>query len=355
METTLRKKIRLLDVARECQVSLPTASMALANHPEINHETCKRVQMVSKKLGYQRPGERTYGLKQKESLQKSLRFGFLLIGTRLSDEVMTSTLHAMSMQASELKVRLELRALEDVNNSMLTKEQVLEFIRELDGIILEGLIDTNLLSLIENTHLPYVVLGNIISQSGEIPPTIGHFITYNVQAMGQLATARLLACGHRRIGFFTEQTFRGLWNSQWMLGYLSAQWEIGSVPDPAMIHVAGKPRIGGVPAAEYFTALKEPPTAYISPDVRTAASFINQMAKWGHFIPDDAMILGGLPDIASKYHLENHPLIGVESESLGKVTLDFLYQLYKDPALTPRTIQLPFITRNLPLPTTKPE
>jgi LacI family transcriptional regulator len=352
MDTLAKKKIRLVDIAAMAKVSVPTASLALANSPEINADTCKRVQMISKKLGYLRPGERHRWLEQKIPEQKSLRFGFLLVGRRLNDEVMTSMLHAMSIEASSLKIRLELKAIEDITSSEALKDQVVDFVRELDGVIVEGLVDSLLLNLIETSHIPYVVVGNMITQPGEIPPIAGHFVDWNVQAMGQLAAGRLLACGHQRIGFFCEKIFRGLWNYRWLMGYHDAHWEAGISPDKSLVHISEEILVGGKPAADYFCSLENPPTAYICPDIRVAASFIDQMNRYGIRISPETLFLGGLPEIAPKYHMEAYPLIGQEVDKIGKIAIEYLLQLHENPGMSPRFLQIPFITQNFIEPAT---
>jgi LacI family transcriptional regulator len=349
METIQNKKVRLSDVAKIAKVSIPTASMALANNPEISEETCRRIQMISKKLGYLRPGERSQPSRQIDET-KSLRFGYLLIGKSLTDEVVIGCLRDMSRQASALRVRLELKAIEDVSNPQSVEIQMLEFIRELDGVVLEGLMNKSFLKTVEETHVPYVVLGHIMTKPGEVPPEFGHFVDWNVQAMGQLATARLLACGHRRIGFFCEKVFHGMWNYHWIMGYHDAHWELNLPVESSLIHVAGKAFAGGEPAADYFSKMENPPTAYICPDVRIAASFFSSMAKRGTVITPGNLIIGGTPEVVPKYHMEGFPLIGQDSENLGKVVIDTLHQLHQNPAVGSRLIQLPFSTQNLPEP-----
>ena len=47
-------KIRLKDIAKYAEVSVATVSMALADHPQVNEETRRKVKLASRKLGYKK-------------------------------------------------------------------------------------------------------------------------------------------------------------------------------------------------------------------------------------------------------------------------------------------------------------
>ncbi|MFA5863948.1 MAG: LacI family DNA-binding transcriptional regulator [Phycisphaerae bacterium] len=350
MITITPKKVRLSDIAQAADISLSTASMALSDHPRINSETKKLVQRLSKKFGYLRPGDRNSLLKKTTNGQKSIRFGFLIVGNRPSDDVFASLLHSMTIYAKELNVRLEVSSIENVGNSVNVQRQVSDFVHELDGLLIEGLIDKELLSFIEKTNIPYLVQGNIITKPGEVPPNFGHFISEDNRAMGYLGTGRLIACGHRRIGFICEKIYHGLWMHNWLAGYQLAHLDANLGLDPGLIHVAGETFVGGIPAARHFSSMANPPTAYLVPDFRIGASFINEMQSRGISIPRESIILGGVPDVAVKYHLESYPAICADHILMGRVSIENLYRLYQNPTPYSTAINIPFTTCNLPEP-----
>jgi LacI family transcriptional regulator len=350
MDTIAPKKVRLSDIAQAADISLSTASMALSDHPRINMETKKIVQRLSKKFGYRRPGERNYLQKKTTAGQKSIRFGFLIVGNRPSDDVFASLLHSMTACAKELNVRLEVSSVGDIGNSGDVQRHVSDFIHELDGLLIEGLIDKKLLDFIEKTNIPYVVQGNIMMEPGEIPPNFGHFVTNDNRTMGYLGTGRLISCGHRRIGFICEKVYHGLWTHNWIAGYQLAHLDANLNLDPGLIHVAGETFVGGIPAAKYFSSMANPPTAYVVPDFRIGASFINEMQNRGIPIPRESIIFGGVQDVALKYHLDTYPAIFADHVLIGRVSMENLYRLFHNPTPYSSIISIPFTTSNLPEP-----
>jgi LacI family transcriptional regulator len=350
MNTITPKKIRLSDIAKAADISISTASMALADHPRINDETKKLVLRLCKKFGYQRPSERSSFARTDK--HKSVRFGFMFVGSRMDDESHIPAIHALTAHAKELNVRLEISSIAETESFAAIQQQLTDFISDLDGLIIQGIIDKALLAGIEKMNIPYVIQGSIILKPGETPSNMGHFITMDFQAMGSLAAGRLIACGHRRIGFVSEKIYPGLYNHGWLAGYRQAHYDAGLVPAPQMVHIAGERLVGGKPAARYFSTLAEPPTAYVIPDFRTGASFINEMQAYGIQIPRESIILGGVPDMAIKYHLEQYPSICGDNLLFVKVTLDTLYRLYQKPVAYSTVINIPFTTQNLPKPPT---
>jgi DNA-binding LacI/PurR family transcriptional regulator len=158
MVTVENKRIRLQDVAKEAKVSVATASMALSDCPDISEGTKQRIRNMSKKLGYQRPADKQLLRQHNEQKPKILRFGFMSVGTRLNDEILTDLLHELTMEAVSIGLRIEVSATDNISNHDALVKQTLAFGHELDGLILTGRVDDNLLSGIEMYHIPCVVV-----------------------------------------------------------------------------------------------------------------------------------------------------------------------------------------------------
>jgi DNA-binding LacI/PurR family transcriptional regulator len=342
------KKIRLVDIARATNTSISTVSAALLDHPDINPETKRRVQLLSQKLGYIPPGERTRRLAQKKQAQEFKRFGFLLIGERLNDEIITGMLHEMMMQASTLEVRIEMSAVDNLDSQEKIKQHIQMFSQGLDGLIVEGHVNRTIFQYLENTHLPYVAIGSLPAEPDAVVPVAGHIIMEDNIAMGQLATHRLFACGHKKIGFICEMLPQGLWYYKWLAGYRLAHYDLGMEPDAARVHVAGKQFTGGKPAAEHFAVMPDRPTAYVIPDIRTGASFIEEMRKRSIEISRNSIILGSIREVAQNYQMESYPMICSNINEMGRYALEYLVRLQQTPTLAPATIQIPFTSYNLP-------
>jgi DNA-binding LacI/PurR family transcriptional regulator len=347
MATETQKKIRLADIARMTNMSISTVSAALLDHPDINSETKRRVQLLSQKLGYLPPGERTRRLARKKQTQEIKRFGFLLIGGRLNDEIIAGMIHEMMLQASEMNVRIEMSAVNNIISSETTKQHIQAFSQGLDGLIVEGHVNKTIFQYLENTHLPYVVIGSLPAEPNTVIPVVSHMIMEDNIAMGQVATHHLFACGHQRIGFICEMLSQGLWYYKWLAGYRLAHYDVGIEPDATLIHIAGREFAGGKPAAEYFSEMPNRPTAYVVPDIRTGASFIEEMSKRKTEIPRDSIILGSIREVARKYQVEGYPMICSNINEIGRYALEYLVRLQQTPTMPPATILIPFTTYNL--------
>lgn len=357
----MKKHIRLIDVAQMAKVSVATASMAMADHPDINDDTKHRIRILGRKLGYQRPVDRALR-RNKKQMSKGARFGFMSVGTRLSDEVLTDFLHELSIRAVSAEARLEVCSVQDVDDAETLASYVLDFARQLDGLIIQGLVSRHLLEKLKQEHIACVVFGNTLNDSNEdfssfskMPSMsgIGHTIGADEIKMGRLATSCLISAGHRRVGFVCEKVYPGLWAHNWLGGYRLAHFDAGLVCDDGLVHVAGKTFVGGKPAASAFTAMKNPPTAWVVTDVRVAASFIQAMSERDVGIDNGSIIIGGQPSIAIKYHLEDYPLITHDTVLCARAAIERLAQLADSPVSYSTVLHIPFTTRNLPDPHTK--
>jgi hypothetical protein len=274
-------------------------------------------------------------------------FGYMLIGTRLQDEARSILVNSLVEKASPLRVWLEAAAVEDASNPHVVVDRTLSFARNLDGLIISGLIDNLLLTRIAELGIPCVAIGNSILMESRPVNSRLKFVWADFIQMGEISTARLIAAGHRRIGFVSEVIPKHLTNYCWMQGYQLALLDAGLTVDPALIHVAGKTFVGGEPAARDFLALENPPTAYVIPDVRTAASFLTAMRNRGFDVPKSSLVLGSQIEVARLYHLEDYPQIAFHDDYLAEASLRHLIFLCEQPMSCTEEILVPFTIHNL--------
>lgn len=342
-----RKAVSLRHIAQAANVSLATASMALANHPHVSEDTKQKVRAVAEKAGYirkpRRPSKRTLA-----NPARPARVGFLLLGSPVDDDLHLGYLHSLCLRASDAGARVDIQALEDVSDAVKTAKSVQEFSRGITGLLITGLVNKPVLEVLNRTGVPYIVLGDTMDSFQTHGSGTGQTISYNVEAMGELAVERLLAVGHRRIAFVVERVPRGLWNDRWLRGYQLAHLEHKLDINPELIHITNKPRAGAQAAVDAFLKLPKPPTAYIIPDARLASSFITGMQNAGIKINPQSIIISGFPSVVARYGIQDLPWIGIDIDHMTTLAIRQIQQLVLQPLPCPTQLVLPFGSRNLP-------
>lgn len=311
-----RSKVRLMDIAREANLSVSTVSMALSDHPGISRDTKARIRRLSRRLGYDRPRTRQPSIAGK-------RLGFVLIGGKFDDESTAPALQTVSDRTRSADARLETTSFELASPDEMTRA-LLEFARDLDGIMISGQVTTDLLIALRETQIACAILGRFVDDERYSPPPYGHMIGCDEVRMGQMATASLLAAGHQRIAFICETMPRGLWMSQWYNGYRLVHLDRDMVIDPALTHIAGKPFAGGDSAAEAFSNMTDPPTGFVIPDVRITSSFVRSMRRRGNPVTRDQIVMGGQNYLRARYELHDYPLVSVNIARQAEAGFDLL-------------------------------
>ncbi len=342
-----RKAVSLRHIAQAADVSLATASMALANHPHVSEETKQKVRAIAEKAGYIRKPRRP----NKRSLvnpARPARVGFLLLGSPVDDDLHLGYLHSLCLRASDAGARVDIQALEDVSDPIKTAKSVQEFSRGITGLIITGMVNKPVLDVLNRTGVPYVVLGDTMDSFQAHGSGSGQTISYKVEAMGELAVERLLAVGHKRIGFVVERLPRGLWNDRWLRGYQLAHLEHKLDINQDLIQVTNKVRSSAQPAVDAFLKLSKPPTGYIIPDARLAASFLACMQTANVKIPNQSLIISGFPTVVARYGLQDLPWIGSDIDHMTTLAIRQIQQLVIQPLPCPTEMILPFGSRNMP-------
>ncbi len=342
------RRITLKDVAERAKVSVAAASMALSDHPEISLQTKDRVLDASRKLGYATRREmRAAGIASGRTDMRQQRFGFLLIGSRLDDEAYAGMLHALLVSAAENDARVEVSALEDATDIKAVTERTLAYAKDLHGLLLMGDIRPELLEQMQRANIPHTVVGYVATRGDEYLTTPVQVVATDENAMGRLATTWLLSAGHRRIGYVCEIMQPGQIFERWLAGYAVALLNAGLSADRALVQIAGQTRVGGRLAAEEFDKMSERPTAYVIPDARTAASFVQSMRERGHEINPKDTVIGGQDFMVRRYSLEAHPQVLEDLPRMASIALQQLRQLCRHPANHSAEILVPFATRNM--------
>lgn len=346
------RPVRLKNVAEAAKVSITTVSMALSGHPNIGEDTRRRIARISAEMGYQPKARRLARSRQGKMLlseRKPLsRVGFMLLGTSLNNAANSSILQSLANHCTEEQIALQMAAVESCDQTELFTERTLALAKDVDGLILMGYVDAALLRALRAQEMPHVVLGYTKTTQREALENNVHVISNDDAAMGQLATETLFAAGHRRIAFICETLPRGLSHWRWRDGYATAHLSAGVAMDESLIHVSGVEHSSGDSAAEAMLQLASPPTAYVVPDPRIAAMFLDAMRRRNVDVARDCVIIGCDPTLVDRYGVGDYPRVEYDNESLVAMGLRQLRHLYEHSTTCAATIQMPFTYRNLP-------
>jgi len=349
MKPSLTKPIRLKDIARRAEISVAAVSMALADHPDISPETKRQVREISHVLGYRRAGVYT----SCEPPQKRLeRIGLVMVDCHWDNHSPTVLPRVLSRQARRGDLRLEIFDVEAAGDPIHLLDQILNFGKTLDGLILNGYVGKSIIEALNRQGIPCVVFGSVLVEDSELDqaPTVGHSITTDQIQCGRIAARRLLACGHQRIAFVCRNAPRGLCHWQWMTGYKLALIEAGMPIDPQLIYISGQRTTTGAQVLEQFQSLQSPPTAYIVPDLTLAHSLVQAHANLFPNAPSihNNLISTGVMETATFFAMEDYPIILEDIDRMALATINRLIELSRNPMPEPTQLVLAPILRNLP-------
>jgi DNA-binding LacI/PurR family transcriptional regulator len=314
-------RVTLADIANAAGLSVAAVSMALADQPSISQATKRRVVRLCRELGYHRPGQDRGGTTQPTLRGKAV--GVVIVGSRSNDVSSVLLLHHLAIHLQQQGGRMQVTAVES-HDPRAAVRPTMDLARHVDGLILVGYVDRALLTHLSELDTPMIVLGLVLNPADVPLPERLTMVAPDELGMGRLATAALLAQGHRRVAYICEHAPVGLSHHQWLQGYQLAHLEMNVPIAPELVHVAGRPNVGGEPAARALTALKNPPTAVVVPDAPMVRSFLDACQALGHPMSEAVIVCGGQPERAAAANLHQVGRVYCEHDRLTRTGLDIL-------------------------------
>ncbi|WP_176014260.1 LacI family DNA-binding transcriptional regulator [Victivallis sp. Marseille-Q1083] len=273
-------KLRISDIARLAGVSTAAVSAVLNNRPKISAQTKERVQQIIKTHNYV-PQSAARMLSSKRSYQ----IGFLLsckVTLGLANNYFATMLSGVHDICRKRKYNVVISTydMSDINEFIMPTN-----IRQcnIDGLILAGITDLQVVREIQKTKLPFVIIG------GQYPEDI-LCVNTDEQESCERILSYFYSLGHRRIAvpvyyLFTREIYqearerlcaKNLWNDL----------ELQFPPYQAEEFISGA-RLAGewlaMPLAERFTAL--------AATDQFAAGFLNRFIEAGGNCPQDISII----------------------------------------------------------------
>ncbi|MDX2153746.1 MAG: LacI family DNA-binding transcriptional regulator [Bryobacteraceae bacterium] len=319
-------KPTIKDVAREAGVSVATVSRVLNRSGYFDEATGRAVHDAVARLGYRR---NVHWQRISNNASRTLCF---LLGNRAGlNSMQMRMLVACERVCKEQGFDLVFSRLDYPIEGKAARIELPRIVADqglVDGVILVGRHAPNLLELLGQNALPWVMLGN--NFEGDFHRLPENTLSYDEEAGSADATAYLARLGHRRIAFIGNRGY--LWFRRRQKAYEKAMREAGLTPlsVDADWEAAGA-EYGSLAAAELLRR-KDAPTAIFASNDEVAAGVWKEVTRRGYRIPLD-ISLCGFGD-REEFQILEPPLtsIAVFPERLGAELARMILARLKDPA-----------------------
>jgi DNA-binding LacI/PurR family transcriptional regulator len=322
------KKIKLIDVARAAKVSPATASRLIGGRANVTPETRDRVIKAAVRLGFDLDRGR-----------KSRIIAFLLSNRGVLHPFHSAVLMGAEAYCTEYNYGLLFLPFQyptDASAQELTLPEILQRRQVVAGTIVAGTNSRELLELLTNRGMPWVVLGNNVM--GELNDEHSPAVFFDDVRGACEITQYLQSLGHREIGFvgnlrlpWYARRFRGYKKAMDEAGLTTHVNELSSRDGEEMGYLATKLMLQQVPSL----------TAIFAGDDSSARGAYNAARDCGLAIPD-GLSIAGFNDTLEASSL--HPAltsVHVFTEELGRQLAELLLARIARPDLPAKTVTLP--------------
>ncbi len=283
---TLKSSVTIRDIAREARVGVGTVSRVLNGGTHVSQSTFARVSAVIRRLGF-RPNAQA---------RRILRRRSEMVCFILSNRPFLHSFHAGILQgveacASELKQHVVFAAVHCRRETPPDKIPLPSIILErgwTDGVILAGVVYSNLVRSIEALRIPFVAFGNnVFGLNGQ--RRFDQVCYEGIKGEFE-ATQYLISRGHRLIAFVADTSYP--WFREQYQGYLRAMKANNLVP----ISLTPQREVGSVEYGEWAASQlvngMPRPTAIVAGNDEIAYGLWRSFKRIGVTVPDEVSLVG---------------------------------------------------------------
>jgi LacI family transcriptional regulator len=320
------KRVTLVDVAKDAEVSRATASLVLRNSPLVADSTRQRVQQSMQKLGY------VYN-RGAARLRTQQSFSIGLVVTSIVNPFFAElTIGA----EGELEQSGYVALLANTSDTASKQSRFLETVLEhgVDGVLLCPAKETPIGEL---EHLSHQI--PIVQFVRSVPELDIDYVGYDNVGGTVRSIEHLIEHGHQRIAFIGGP-IQSSAKQERVQGYMSALEKHGFPLDETLIIHSPVSRSGGRDAVLNLLEVADPPTAAICYNDIIALGVMMGLQSTGR-IPGKDFAVVGFDDIedASSW-IPRLTTISGDARTIGKVAVNRLLQRIKNPNLAPTRILL---------------
>jgi LacI family transcriptional regulator len=273
----LRNRARLVDVARDADVSPATVSRAMTQPELLSADTLNRVQNSARKLGY-----RPDGMARALASGKTMTIGAIV-------PTLDSTIFARVLQSMQLALSREgyqlLVASHEMNPAAETEAVRTLLSRGIDGLMLVGA---------ERAQETVLLL-----RSGGLPVVLTWVgtpefaaVTVDNELAGRMAARHLIRLGHKRIGMIVGHLPFNDRQRGRLSGVRNEMLEAGLALPDSLVSEQGLTMAGGRAGCARLLDLGERPTAVIGGIDLFAIGCIQEAQSRGIGVPEAFSVVG---------------------------------------------------------------
>ncbi len=325
----MKKSLTILDIAKKANVSPSAVSIALNNRKGISEKTRERILQIVEKYNYV-PNQQARRLLFKctnnigilhEEHRSPLRHLFLM-------EVLSSALTKSEQLGYNLLIS-------SVNGERYNQIPDVVKNRDVDGIIIIGEMNLQIIDNIRSTGIPTVLVDDHMRSKDTIAVEVDH-----VQG-AELAVDYLISCGHTKIGYIGE-TQASMYGKQTYYGFKRSlkKNKLPLVEKWLRFKAAnGDEKSGERCAAELAAECEgDVPTAlYCAADIY-AIGVIRQLQAEGYTVPDDISVISMDNVILSKYIQPPLTTIKFDMAKMGEFAIETIIDLIQGDYTKPNKV-----------------
>ena len=328
------------DIAAKLGLSPAAVSLALNGKPGVSENTRAMVLEAAMQMGYAKL-ESTSSIRPLKTIC-FIRYAGNVVSIAEHTSFSSFVLQGVESRATELGYNTQVRYL---GTGDVTSRNVLDFVRQADGIIFLG-------TDITETQLPEIE--QFLNTLDSTPVVIvDNFLLANrVDCVGndgfggaRSAVEHLLRTGHQRIGYVrSKQRIRNFLERE--MGILSALKDAGKELDVSIdVDISSEGAFQDFDA--WIKTGPSLPDAFFAENDIMAAAAIRVLKKHGYHVPEDVSVIG-FDDIPTCEMLDP-PLSTVHSfkEDLGAVAVDLLHRRITRSEVPHQTSNIGLLTTTL--------
>lgn len=270
--------ITIKDISKRLGISVSTVSKALNGYPDVSDGTRERILEMARELDYH-PNIAAQSLRR----GRTNKIGLLI----------NNPLPFISEYIADIISGAALTAEQQGNNLVLyttavTHPDELRRIcraREVDGLILIFAPEPDVVAVLEQENMPFIVFGRRVEQPGV------SFVAPDNRAGAYVLTQHLIEQGHRRIGFTTRPVL-GTVSDDRFAGYQQALADADILFNPDLVLETIIEEMSGYKAMRAFLDMAEPPTAVFTFYDLMAVNALDAVQDQGLRVPEDIAIAG---------------------------------------------------------------
>ena len=316
----------ILDVAKLCGYSKATVSRAFASPEQVSEKTRNKIYQAAQQLNYTPDA-----IARAMVRGRTDNIGFIIyekqypvVMNPFYSPIFESVMQTCGREGYSLFISSH-GDLKLPNGQTCVKKQ-------LDGIILAGHSDEQLVSDLRRQNMPVVLLNNELDMDDLT------CITTDQYGGAALAMRHLIEKGHRRIGLlagnFSPHVYMSRYNA-----YRDVLTENGCEIDPQLIKTIEPTVEDAIESTQKLLALENRPTALFCTNDTIAIGAVKAILRSGLRIPEDIAVVGYDDSENSRMIEPELTTVQVDKTAMGRLAAERLIALIEGEAPRKETIQ----------------